>query len=166
MMFLVYNSTFLHKHNNLRENFKIKRKWILSVLMACMIFGINVNASEIDLSGLSLEQFIDLRSEINILIAEKGVENIIGQVIYETGVDIESGTYDIVCSKNAKNGFINVERYPSKEDYENNRNREVSQIYYKEDASEAVSINLKEGNVLKLSGEGIIQVTSPSWAVK
>ncbi|MDO5539427.1 MAG: hypothetical protein Q4F83_05060 [Eubacteriales bacterium] len=143
----------------------MKKKLILFVTMATVIFSTNVYASEVNLSDMSLEQLIDLRTEINVLIAEQGGDNIIGQGTYEVGVDIESGTYDIICSKNAQNGFINVETYPSKEDYENNEHREVSQIYYKEEASEAASINLKEGNILKLSGEGIIQATAPSWAV-
>lgn len=122
-------------------------------------------ASEIDLTQLNLEQLIALRSEINILIAENGGENIIGQGTFEAGIDIKPGTYDIICSKNARHGFINVEVYPSKADAENNENREVSQIWYKEEAPESASINLKEGNVLILSGEGILQETSPAWAM-
>ena len=44
--------------------------------------------------------------------------------------------------------------------------REVSQIYYNKENpedSEKATVNLKEGNILILSGEGIVQIIDPSW---
>lgn len=148
---------------------KHMKKKIITLLCMFSLTGIclpaTVLASEIDLTGLSLEQLIDLRTEINTLIAENGGENVIGKGTYETGIDIKAGTYNIVCSKNAAHGFINVEVFPSKTDAENGENQEISQIWYKEEKAESASINLQEGNVLVLSGEGILQETSPSWVV-
>ena len=123
----------------------MKLKVMVSVILCTVMLNTSIYASEIDLSSLSMEQLIDLRTSINTFIAENGGENVIGKGTYEVGVDIMPGYYKIVCSKNAGYGFINVETYPTKEEYENNENWEVSQIYYNDEepvSSECTTVNL------------------------
>ena len=113
-----------------------------------------------------MDQLIALRDRINIEIAEQGGDNVIGKGTYEVGVDIKTGYYEIICSKGAQYGFINVELYQTRDDYNSKNNREVSQIYYNKENpedSEKATVNLKEGNILILSGEGIVQIIDPSW---
>lgn len=143
---------------------------ILTFILTCMLVTMPVQAEvyyeEVDISSMNVDQLITLRDRINIEIAEQGGDNVIGKGTYEVGVDIKTGYYEIICSKGAQYGFINVELYQTRDDYNSKNNREVSQIYYNKENpedSEKATVNLKEGNILILSGEGIVQIIDPSW---
>lgn len=144
------------------------KKKTITLFYATLLTGIfwsnTAFASEIDLTGLSLEQLIDLRTEINELIAEKGGENVIGSGAFEVGVDIKPGIYNIVCTANATGGVLTIGVYETKTDHDNFKG-DLYQSIYKEEGTPAISLNLKEGNVIGITGEGIIQETSPSWAM-
>lgn len=138
---------------------------LAGAITACSTIGW---AEEIDISSYTLDQLVELRDEINELLAEKmGESTTIGAGSYRVGTDIKPGYYEIACSKNASYGFINVEIYPSQEDYDNGENRQsVSQIRYDEntDNPEHATVNVVEGDILVLSGDGVIESTvKPSW---
>lgn len=128
----------------------------------------SASASGIDLSNLSLEQLMDLKRELNIMIAEKGGDNIIGRGKYEVGVDIKPGRYNIVRSTSAykESGMLFVDVYLTKEDYDNGKPSKRINLYSDENNLESASLNLKDENILVLDGEGMMYETSPSWAVE
>lgn len=128
----------------------------------------SASASGIDLSNLSLEQLMDLKRELNIMIAEKGGDNIIGEGVYEVGVDIKPGTYDIVRSSIAykDRGNLYVKLYLTREDYDNDEASKSIFLHSSEDTLESVHLNLKDGNILMLDEEGIIYENTHSWAVE
>ena len=128
----------------------------------------SASASGIDLSNLSLEQLMDLKRELNIMIAEKGGDNIIGEGVYEVGVDIKPGKYDLVRSTIAyqDRGTLYAELYLTRADYKNRENYKSIYVTSDEDTLESVHLNLKEGNILMLDEEGIIYENTHSWAVE
>lgn len=151
----------------------MKRK-ILTLLATMTFISTPVYASaDIDISSLSVEQLIDLRSKINATIAENGGDNLIGMGKYVVGVDIKEGTFSFQCTKNAQYGFINVLTYPSQEEYDkyhsgdSDSEYEVSQLYYNEEPANqnSATVKLTEGMVLELSDEAIIEEINPSWGV-
>ena len=152
----------------------MKRK-ILTLLATRMFISTPVYASaDIDISSLSVEQLIDLRSKINAVIAENGGDNLIGMGKYVVGIEIKEGTFSFQCTKNAQYGFINVLTYPSQEEYDKRHSGEadseyeVSQLYYNEeepDNQNSATVKLTKGMVLELSDEAIIQEINPSWGV-
>lgn len=70
------------------------------VLLGCM-FGFQAIAeSDSNLADMSVDELLALRSEIDVVLCEKGVYTIIPEGMYVVGVDIAPGTYVIsACMK-------------------------------------------------------------------
>ena len=133
---------------------------ILSIgLMATPISAEDVTAG-LDLDSMSVEDLVLLRDAVNQKIGEKGGDNIIGEGIFEVGVDIKAGSFKVICNSD---DMVNFYIYDDKEAYDS---LDMSQqVLVHEGDKECGILNLKNGQVVSVSlGSAIIEEVNASWA--
>lgn len=144
----------------------MKRILALVLLVLCIPFS--VVADNVDLSALSLEELLGLRNSVNAAINEQlgfdFSDSKIGMGYYDTGVDIKSGKYDLICT------YAELDKdYDSKcmvavissraEDADT-----LGEFYYIMPGQQ-IFLSLEEGNVLVIArGNFLIQSSEHSWA--
>ena len=139
------------------------KKSIVSMVLAIGLIASPVMASEqstIDYDSMSTEELVALRDEINAQIADRGGDNVIGQGVYEVGVDIKATNFKVICNDEK---YVNFYIYDNKEKYQS-YDVDSQLLVYNDDDGGGV-LNLKEGQIVSLTnGSAIIEEIKPSWA--
>lgn len=164
---------------NLGRSF-VMRKALICASVLSMLISSKAIASEIDLSGMSLDELVTLKNsvmeEIDSRIGDSG--DTIGAGVYVVGEDIKEGSYLITVDNNESIGawvFENEETYD--EYYKvwfHNRSSseriEMPEHAYplmgsgEVQAGKSVHVKLEESNVLWIvGGNGTISVNNASW---
>ena len=147
----------------------MKRKVIaISTMLATILMGFSCYAGDgVDLSSMSLSDLISLKNAINQEIAEKGGDNIIGDGVYEVGVDIKSDNFKLSCYPGTEDWVVSYTIYENKYAYNDNISMRTSEITYDKyngDDQEVATLNLKDGEILVIEGTGIIdEIVGASW---
>lgn len=155
----------------------MKKVIIVAVLLAAIIGTTNVSAAVagIDISGLSNEELIELREEIDQTLSDNGETDTINPGVYIVGKDIKAGTYELSSKAIESIDWTFVYVYNSKEDYDNdNDNYSLSYIVGNRDSDEtelneyhSVSVTLEEDNVISIENNTcLIKPYEASWQVK
>lgn len=157
-------------------------KWkyvMLSVLCVLIMSVSSVYAADINLEGLSVEELVQLKDEINEKIAELGGNNVIPSGNYLVGKDIRPGKFQLTITKDCKNssihdneGYMDLDVWPTLEDYQQNNYKSKlsgAELYYDfstDTPGTPFLVNLEEGNYLVIwNGSAIIdEITDASWA--
>lgn len=139
---------------------------LATTMMVTPVFA--YDAVEIDMDELremNTEDLISMRDAINSVIAEKGGDNIIGSGVYEVGTDIKAANFKLTCIKGGSSVYVTL--YENKE-AENSGDSILYQGIRNDEntgTSEAVNLNLKDGEILSIDGTAIIEDASGSfWA--
>ena len=138
------------------------------VLVTILLLAATPSVAEIDLSGMSTEELISLRQQIDELLNKQRQQldelldegNTIYSGVYVTGKDIASGKYTFTC-----NSLIEDYRYMTMLVYTGN---ETSGDFERYDISlgEELYLNLPEGVAVEIShGTAVIKNVSPNWAL-
>lgn len=133
--------------------------FILSLSLLLMLLSVfTVAAAEIDLTGMSTEELIELRGQIDAIIGLP----INGR--YVTGVDIKEGYY-VVTYKSTGLSYSRVSVFYTLEDAENKVSKEKRKQYVDLLEGGTATIHLTEGNVLEIANDAVIivPVSNPSW---
>lgn len=99
------------------------KKIISFVLALLLCFGSTAAFAEISLDGLSAEELLALRDQINALLLERGIEKEVVVItgIYIVGEDIPAGTYTITPVSEDESGSFRV--------YDENGSRIFSEVF-------------------------------------
>ena len=101
------------------------RKWVPIVASCVVLAGcMTVSAADIDISGLSVEELLQLRTEVDEAILNKDGAVVIGYGKYEAGVDIAPGQYTLKVyfaeDTDLAGLYYSILTYPTADiDYEN-----------------------------------------------
>ena len=149
----------------IEERGKFMKKILVLVIILMLVISISALAeSTIDLSGLSIEELIGLKSSVN-----EELHNRIGSddsEIYSgkyiVGKNINPGKYTITCTESVGGG-LSIDVYLLVEDKISYEGMLNPHIYL--NVGETGFIQLEEGTVLEISdGTGLIQASNPTWA--
>ena len=146
----------------------MKKTIIASMVLATSLLATPVMAESnfgVDLESMSLEDLVSLKDAVNEQIAAKGGDNVIGAGIYEVGKDIKAANFKVTPYE--ASGSMSLELYASEADMTAYNSLFNSFLYYdeKKTSQESVSLNLKEGQILQISGPLIIEDASKAfWA--
>ena len=109
----------------MKKSSEKKRKWV-PIVTACIVLAgsMTVTAADIDISGLSVEELIQLRTEVDEAIMNKDGAVVIGYGKYEAGVDIAPGQYTLKVyyaeEPDLAGLYYSILTYPAADiDYEN-----------------------------------------------
>ncbi len=147
----------------------MKRKVLCSII-AAMCFAYPVMAAETDLSSMTLDELVELRNSITQEIlartADEEMETIPAGV-YVAGTDIKVGSYTITVSEDGNVAMFIYENEDAFNSTTKSGNTERALPLFDTFLmhSGSATANLKEGQVLRLSGEAYIQNNTSSWAV-
>ena len=147
----------------------MKRKILAIGLSMSLLMSVSVMAdvSDIDLTSMSTEDLVSLKNSIDSEIGTRGGDNIIGQGIYEVGVDIKAANFKLTSVQNADYTSTYIYIYNSKEDMEADKESDDYIIYYDVEESGTVrsaNLNLKDGQFVKISGDSaVIEEAKASW---
>ena len=101
------------------------KKW-MPILTTCIVLAgsMAVSAADMDISGLSVDELLQLRTEVDEAIMSKGGAVVIGYGKYEAGVDIAPGQYTLKVyfteGADLAGLYYSVLTYPTADiDYEN-----------------------------------------------
>lgn len=143
----------------------MKRVIALACLICCL-WSSSMYSADIDLSGYSIDELLELRKLITEELSNKGYSEKLefpnGE--YECGVDIKPGRY--LFSVEGEKVFGRVIRYDSKEDSDNDVNDHTQ--YF--DEGDSKYIEFKEGDyIVVLFTDGILYIedgtkTDAFWA--
>lgn len=147
----------------------MKRKILAIGLSMSLLMSVSVMADvpDIDLTSMSTEDLVSLKNSIDSEIGTRGGDNIIGQGIYEVGVDIKAANFKLTSVQNADYTSTYIYIYNSKEDMEADKESDDYIIYYDVEESGTVrsaNLNLKDGQFVKISGDSaVIEEAKASW---
>ena len=155
----------------------MKKVIIVAVLLAAIIGTTSVSAAVagIDISGLSNEELIELREEIDQKLLDTGAIDTINPGFYIVGKDIKAGTYELSSKAIELEDMTLVYVYNSKEDYDNdidNYSLSYQVGTWNPDSSNpdeyhSVSVTLEEGNLISIEDNTcLIKPYEASWQVK
>ena len=124
-------------------------------LIVCPVFG-----SDIDFTGMSLDELVELRNNINTEIETRLGSDTIAAGLFEAGVDIKIGIFDFECT--SSHGDVKI--YASKSDYIDSYYSETT--YLSLSKGEKVTVALSDGECLYLDDgtDGLLKEIKPSWA--
>lgn len=143
-------------------------KKVIALLLVAMLSICSVGFAEsLDLASMSLEDLIALRKSVDAeIIARNGsVPSPIYRGMYVAGESIAPGMYTIKCPDDGQS--ISVGIFADKDTYAKAfeaQDESLASFQSFVNAGETVFLQLDEGAVLFLSGEGEIQPVSPAWA--
>lgn len=125
------------------------RKTIALVLSTCFLLAQPVSAADLDLSGYSIEDLLELRKQITAELSEKGYAEkvVIPNGLYTVGTDIKAGRY--VMSGDGKGNGVSAYIYENQAAYED---RDKITIYAEDDEEEL--IDLSDGQLVYFDGIG------------
>lgn len=140
-------------------------KKILAVLTIFVISFVGVTfagVEKMDLSSYSLDELVALRNSITEEISARlGDAGTIDQGLYEVGVDIKIGSFEV-------KGFDNAEDYARVIIFDNREQLDATNALqvHNVGAGQSAIINLKEGQWLRINNYGpvSIQEVKPSYA--
>ena len=155
----------------------MKKVIIVAVLLAAIIGTTNVSAAVagIDISGLSNEELVELKEEIDHKLSDNIETDTINPGVYIVGKDIKAGTYELSSKAIELEDMTLVYVYNSKEDYDNdidNYSLSYQVGTWNPDSSNpdeyhSVSVTLEEGNVISIEDNTcLIKPYEASWQVK
>lgn len=153
-------------------------KTMVGCLLSILLLQTTCFAAEIDLQGMSVNELIALKDEINLKISELGGSNIIPAGVYVVGRDIRAGRYIFYATVHCRTsydeteGYMDFELWTSEEAYkEQDRDKRITsgEIYYdfsKDRAEGPFSASLEDGQCLEIrNGSAIIEkISDVSWA--
>ena len=135
-------------------------KKIIAIVFAIMITTCSVFAADIDLSSLSLDELLELRTQLNEIINEQiPADNTIGEGRFLVGSDIKEATFNFTCIDESIDIFV----YNSPEELKKNIFSYINHVSLEK--GEAGTVTLKDGQLLKIEdGNALIEEVKPSWA--
>lgn len=119
-------------------------------------------ATNVNIEGMSVEDMVKLRDELNVKIAENGGDNVIVEGDYVVGKDIKASNFKVTCHGEDGVMFEIV----SEDEYDGmNTSSDAGQYFILSDG-ESGALNLKEGEVLMVSGSdyAIIEEVKTNFA--
>lgn len=133
----------------------------IAVLFASAV-EINAATTDIDIEGMSVEDMVKLRDELNAKIAENGGDNIIVEGDYVVGKDIKASNFKVTCPGEDGVMFEIV----SEDEYDGMNTSSDAGRYFILYDGESGALNLKEGEVLMVSGSdyAIIEEVKTNFA--
>lgn len=133
----------------------------IAVLFASAV-EINAAATDINIEGMSVEEMVKLRDELNAKIAENGGDNIIVEGDYVVGKDIKASNFKVTCPGEDGVMFEIV----SEDEYDGMNTSSDAGRYFILYDGESGALNLKEGEVLMVSGSdyAIIEEVKTNFA--
>lgn len=150
-----------------------KNAILAAICMSIVAISSPVSASDttnIDLEAMSIDELMDLKSEVDQKIADKGGDNTIGQGVYYVGTDIKASNFKLTPVVNMTDYDVTIKVYNDEESYKNDPNGGNPNNYiklYRPDEGEkaqSANLNLKDGQVIWIiSGEAIIEEVHSSW---
>ena len=154
----------------------MKKVIIVAVLLAAIIGTTNVSAAVagIDISGLSSEELIELREEIDNKLLDNGEVDTINPGVYIVGKDIKPGTYELSSKAIDLDDVTFVYVYSSKENYDNDHDDYDTSCQVgvwtsdsvEPDEYHSVSVSLEEGNVISIEENTcLIKPYEASWQI-
>ena len=141
----------------------MKKVIIVAVLLAAIIGTTNVSAAnDVNIEGMSVEDMVKLRDELNAKIAENGGDNIIVEGDYVVGKDIKASNFKVTCPGEDGVMFEIV----SEDEYDGMNTSSDAGRYFILYDGESGALNLKEGEVLMVSGSdyAIIEEVKTNFA--
>lgn len=137
----------------------------ISISMMATTVAATENFADLDLQSMSLEDLVLLKDKVNEEIAAKGGNNVLGAGIYEVGKDIKAASFRLTCYEATDYAYVTL--YKNSEDMDNEKSIIRKLFDYEEDqkSQDIVTLNLKEGEILKTTGPVIIENEEKSfWA--
>lgn len=138
---------------------------ILSVVLCLLLFALPCSAQSIDLSEFTLDELTALLTEVYDEIGTriKMPEETVGAGRYIAGVEIESGTYELLCTNiETRKDFSMCAIYLRSSNMEDSE-----MLYYRSrmQSGDKTTVTLADGNVLILEGGNfIITPLERSWS--
>lgn len=123
---------------------------IIGLAAVLIVSAVDANAAEtsIDIEGMSVEEMVKLRDELNAKIAENGGDNVIAEGDYVVGTDIKASNFKVTYHGD---DFI-VCNVVSAEDYKGSNTDTDNERYFILYDGESGMLNLKDGEVLMVKG--------------
>lgn len=87
----------------------------ICVLLCAIFLTAPVLASDVDLSGYSVEELLELQDKVNDALFEKGGLTVLSPGTYNVGIDIAPGTYVVKPHPTEDSGYIRYSVYKSEE---------------------------------------------------
>ena len=133
----------------------------IAVLFASAV-EINAATTDVNIEGMSVEDMVKLRDELNVKIAENGGDNVIVEGDYVVGKDIKASNFKVTCSGEDGVMFEIV----SEDEYDGMNTSSDAGRYFILYDGESGALNLKEGEVLMVSGSdyAIIEEVKTNFA--
>ena len=133
-------------------------KRFLAIMVLVLMVVSSAAAEDIDLSGLSFDQLIQLQSRITMEIMQRDEwqEVTVPAGVYVIGKDIPAGSWSVEM---ACKGSCEVLLYPNKEESENEFGFSLFDVVLSEyiEKTTVGKLDLKNGNILVLSGDTIFR---------
>lgn len=119
---------------------------IIGLAAVLIVSAVDANAAEtsIDIEGMSVEEMVKLRDELNVKIAENGGDNVIVEGVYVVGTDIKASNFKVTC--NGEDGVMF--QIVSEDEYDGTNTSVDAGRYFILYDGESGALNLKEGEVL------------------
>ena len=133
----------------------------IAVLFASAV-EINAATTDVNIEGMSVEDMVKLRDELNVKIAENGGDNVIVEGDYVVGKDIKASNFKVTCHGEDGVMFEIV----SEDEYDGMNTSSDAGRYFILYDGESGALNLKEGEVLMVSGSdyAIIEEVKTNFA--
>lgn len=122
---------------------------IIGLAAVLIVSAVDANAAEtsIDIEGMSVEEMVKLRDELNAKIAENGGDNVITEGDYVVGTDIKASNFKVTGHGESFVMFTVV----SSENYNGDDTNTDGARYMILYDGESGTLNLKEGEVLMVT---------------
>ncbi len=139
----------------------LTKRIFATVLAATMLCSISTVAAEKNLTEMSIEELLALKTSINEELSARtaGESNEIGNGIYVVGKDIKEGTFKFSMYPEEQ-PVIAFKLYENEEQYDLSNSLMYELLHGKEPAY----LSLEEGNVLEILGSGTLEEVKQSWA--
>ncbi len=135
------------------------KKLVAMALAATMMLSTPVVAAEVDLSGMTLDELVTLKTSISEEISARTADesNEIGNGEYVVGTDIKAGSFKF---ENTNDKAMNLFVYENEAQCKSRKHSVWDYL----GAGDLAYLALKEGNILSLDGVGTLEEVKQSWA--
>lgn len=122
---------------------------IIGLAAVLIVSAVDANAAEtsINIEGMSVEEMVKLRDELNAKIAENGGDNVITEGDYVVGTDIKASNFKVTC--NGEDGIMFT--IVSEDEYDGMNTSSDAGRYFILYDGESGTLNLKEGEVVMVA---------------
>lgn len=137
------------------------KKLAAALLSATLLLSSSVFAADIDLSGLTVDELANLRTQIDMLLEEKlEGQAKFGPGVFICGQDIKEGYYEFTATSE-DGAYIFI--YETKESWKNGDDWIGNSTVH--EAGEVSTFSIHEGNCIEVMyGSGLLRENKPAWA--